>query len=119
VGHAARRAGDRRLRQHGHAANHHHWRDLQLLEGIAEASQVRIIELLILRRIANYRKVTQALGLPESLSDFIDNNLTLGRPVSTHDREASNLSYCNRCTIGGLSSGPASAAAIEAVGVRT
>ena len=64
------------------------WRDLQLLEGIAEASPGRIIELLIMWRIANYRKVTEALGLPESLSDFVDNNFTLGLPVSSHAREA-------------------------------
>jgi hypothetical protein len=48
------------------------------LEGIAEAGPGRIIELLTLWRISNYRKATEGLGLPESLSDFVDNNFEMG-----------------------------------------
>jgi hypothetical protein len=63
------------------------WRDLQILEGIAEAGRAgRIIELLIMWRISNYQKLTQGTGLPMSLPSFIDNYLTLGRPMAAHDR---------------------------------
>jgi hypothetical protein len=63
------------------------WRDLQILEGIAEqAKGGRIIELLIMWRISNYVKQTQMTGLPMSFSDFIDHHLTIGRPMSAHDR---------------------------------
>jgi hypothetical protein len=63
------------------------WRDLQILEGIAEqAKGGRIIELLIMWRVSNYMKQAQGAGLPMSLSDFIDHQFTLGRPMSTHDR---------------------------------
>lgn len=63
------------------------WRDLQSLEGIAEqAKGGRIVELLIMWRISNYVKQTKMTGLPLSLSDFIDHNFTLGRPMSDHDR---------------------------------
>jgi hypothetical protein len=63
------------------------WRDLQILEGIAEqAKGGRIIELLIRWRISNYVKQTQMTGLPMSLSDFIDHHFTIGRPMSAHDR---------------------------------
>jgi hypothetical protein len=63
------------------------WRDLQILEGIAEqAKGGRIIELLVMWRISNYVKQTQMIGLPMSLSDFIDHHFTLGRPMSAHDR---------------------------------
>jgi hypothetical protein len=63
------------------------WRDLQILEGIAEqAKGGRIIELLIMWRICNYVKQTQMTGMPMSLSEFINHYFTLGRPMSTHDR---------------------------------
>lgn len=63
------------------------WRDLQILEGIAEqAKGGRIIELLIMWRVSNYMNQAQGTGLPMSLSDFIDHQFTLGRPMSTHDR---------------------------------
>jgi hypothetical protein len=63
------------------------WRDLQILEGIAEqAKGGRIIELLIMWRISNYVKLTQMSGLPLSLADFIDHHFTLGRPMSEHER---------------------------------
>jgi hypothetical protein len=63
------------------------WRDLQILEGIAEqANGGRIIELLIMWRISNYMKQTQMTGLPMSLSDFIAHHSTLGRPMSAHNR---------------------------------
>jgi hypothetical protein len=63
------------------------WRDLQTLEGIAEQGKGgRIIELLIMWRISNYQKVTQGLGIPIPLPDFIDRHFTLGRPMSEHDR---------------------------------
>jgi hypothetical protein len=63
------------------------WRDLQILEGIAEQARGgRIIELLIMWRVSNYMKQAQGTGLPMSLSDFIDHHFTLGRPMSTHDR---------------------------------
>jgi hypothetical protein len=63
------------------------WRDLQILEGIAEqAKGGSIIELLIMWRISNYVKLTQMSGLPLSFADFIDHHLTLGRPMSEHER---------------------------------
>ncbi|MBV5246631.1 hypothetical protein KUF57_24145 [Mycolicibacterium sp. PAM1] len=63
------------------------WRDLQILEGIAEQDNApRIIELLIAWRIFNYQMVAQGIGLPMSLPDFIDRNLTVGRPMPEHDR---------------------------------
>jgi hypothetical protein len=63
------------------------WRDLQILEGIAEqANGGRIIELLIRWRISNYKKRTGMSGLPMSLSDFIAHHSTLGRPMSAHNR---------------------------------
>lgn len=63
------------------------WRDLQILEGIAEQGNApRIVELLIAWRIFNYQMMTQGIGLPMSLPDFIDQNLTLGRPMPEHDR---------------------------------
>jgi hypothetical protein len=63
------------------------WRDLQVLEGIAEQGKGgRIIELLIMWRISNYQKQTRMTGLPMSLSDFIDHHFTLGRPMPAHDR---------------------------------
>jgi hypothetical protein len=63
------------------------WRDLQILEGIAEqANAPRIIELLIAWRIFNYQMLTQGIGLPMSLPDFIEQNITLGRPMPAHDR---------------------------------
>ena len=63
------------------------WRDLQILEGIAEQARGgRIIELLIKWRISNYMKQTQMTGLPMSLPDFIDHHSTLGRPMSAHNR---------------------------------
>jgi hypothetical protein len=63
------------------------WRDLQILEGIAEQGNApRIIELLIAWRIFNYQMMTQGIGLPMSLPDFIDQHLTLGRPMPKHDR---------------------------------
>jgi hypothetical protein len=44
------------------------WRDLQILEGIAEQAEGgRIIELLIMWRISNYMNQTQMTGLPMSL----------------------------------------------------
>ena len=62
------------------------WRDLQILEGIAEQARGgRIIDLLIMWRISNYVKQTQMTGLPMCLSDFIDHHFTLGRPMSAHD----------------------------------
>lgn len=64
------------------------WRDLQLLEGISEAGAGRVIELLIMWRISNYRNVTQRVGLPSSLSDFVDDNFSFGLPVAEHDRQA-------------------------------
>jgi hypothetical protein len=63
------------------------WRDLQILEGIAEqAKGGRIIELLIMWRLSNYSKATQMSGLPLSLSDFVDHHFTLGLPMSSHER---------------------------------
>jgi hypothetical protein len=63
------------------------WRDLQILEGIAEAGTAgRIIELLIMWRVSNYQKLTQGTGLPMSLTSFVDNYLTLGRPMAAHDK---------------------------------
>lgn len=63
------------------------WRDLQILEGIAEqAKGGRIIELLIMWRLSNYMKLAKMSGLPLSLPDFIDHHFTLGRPLSNHDR---------------------------------
>ncbi|MDT5131932.1 MAG: hypothetical protein QOE48_5718 [Mycobacterium sp.] len=64
------------------------WRDLQLLEGISEAGAGRVIELLIMWRISNYRNVTQRVGLPSSLSDFVDDTFTFGLPLAEHDRQA-------------------------------
>lgn len=64
------------------------WRDLQLLEGISEAGAGRIIEVLVMWRLFNYRNVTQGLGTPSSLSDFVDGHFTFGLPVAKHDREA-------------------------------
>ncbi|WP_167668466.1 hypothetical protein [Mycobacteroides salmoniphilum] len=64
------------------------WRDLQLLEGISETGAGRIIELVVAWRLFNYRNVTQGLGFPSSLSDFVDSHFTFGLPVAKHDREA-------------------------------
>ncbi|WP_418005171.1 hypothetical protein ACNO8X_10160 [Mycobacterium sp. PDNC021] len=64
------------------------WRDLQLLEGISEAGAGRIIELLVMWRLSNYLNVTQGLGFPSSLADFVDEHFTFGLPVAKHDREA-------------------------------
>ncbi|MDO3635756.1 hypothetical protein [Mycolicibacterium arseniciresistens] len=63
------------------------WRDLQILEGIAEQGKGgRVIELLIMWRISNYRMLTQGRGLPRSLTDFIDETFTLGHPMPAHDQ---------------------------------
>ena len=63
------------------------WRDLQILEGIAEESKGgRIIELLIMWRVSNYVKLAKMNGFPLSLPDFIDRHFTLGRPLPDHDR---------------------------------
>jgi hypothetical protein len=79
------------------------WRDLQILEGIAEqAKGGRIIGLLIKWRISNYVKQTQMIGLPMSLSDFIDHHSTLGRPMSSHDRTVgtrSSTSYASKQSV--------------------
>lgn len=64
------------------------WRDLQLLEGISETGAGRIIETLVMWRLFNYRNVTQGLGPPSSLADFVDDHFTFGLPVAKHDREA-------------------------------
>jgi hypothetical protein len=54
---------------------------LQILEGIAEQARGgRIIELLIRWRWANM-KVSEMQGFPSALSEFIDRNFTLGRPM--------------------------------------
>jgi hypothetical protein len=55
---------------------------LQILEGIAEQARGgRIIELLIMWRWANYMKFSEMQGFPSTLSEFIDRNFTLGRPM--------------------------------------
>jgi len=69
------------------------WRDLQLLEGISEAGAGRIIEILIMWRLFNYRNVTQGLSFPSSLADFVDDHFTFGLPVAKHDREAALASW--------------------------
>jgi hypothetical protein len=63
------------------------WRDLQILEGIAEQGKGGcIVKLLIMWRLSNYQKLTHEIGLPMSLPDFIDRHFTLGRPMPAHDR---------------------------------
>ena len=39
-------------------------------------------------RLFNYRNITQGLGFPSSLSDYVDAHFTFGLPVANHDREA-------------------------------
>ena len=69
------------------------WRDLQLLEGFAEAGSERIIDLLIKWRISNYLRVTRAIGLPASLSDFVGDNYQVGLPVATHCRNSAEACW--------------------------
>jgi hypothetical protein len=68
------------------------WRDLRLLEGFAEAGRERVIDLLIKRRISNYLKVTRAIGLPASLSDFVADN-PVGLPLGTQYRQAAEACW--------------------------
>ena len=63
------------------------WRDLQILEGVAEnPASPRIIQILAGWRLANYMLVTQRRGPPVPLEHFITSRMSIGLPMSTHDR---------------------------------